>query len=93
LYAALDGNNFGSQPSCNHLVNFVVYFSNIRATVTWFRVLMIVFFSGAIPLFVLLLGFLILAPRSWTEKCTNKLQNVFDRNPRLGLVRYVIGIP
>ena len=93
LYAAIDGNKFGSQPACNHAVNFVLFFSDVRATATWFRVLMIVFFAGAIPLFLLLLGFLILAPARWTQKCTDALDNLFERNPRLGVVRYVIGIP
>jgi hypothetical protein len=93
LYVAINGNNFGSQPSCNHLVDFVLFFSHIRATVTWFRILMIVFFSGAIPLFMLILFFLILAPVAWTKACTDRLQKLFDSNPRLWLIRYVIGIP
>ena len=93
LYAAINGNNFGSQPSCNHFINFVLFFASIRATVTWFRVLMIIFFSGAIPIFLLLLFFLILAPAKWTKACTDALDELFDKNPRLGVVRYVIGIP
>lgn len=93
LYVAINGNNFGSQPSCNHLVDFVLFFSHIRATVTWFRILMIVFFSGAIPFFMLILFFLILAPVTWTKACTDRLQKLFDSNRRLWLVRYVIGIP
>jgi len=93
LYAAIDGSNFGSQPSCNHLVNFVLFFANVRATATWLRVIMIWFFVVAIPFFLLILGFLILAPLDWTDKCTKALQGLFNRNPRLGLIRYVIGIP
>ena len=93
LYAAIDGNKFGSQPSCNHLVNFVLFFANVRATVTWFRVMIIVFLSCAIPMLLLFLGFLILAPARWTDACTNTVQNLFNRNPKLGVVRYLLGVP
>jgi hypothetical protein len=41
LYAAIDVTKFGSQPSCNHLVKFVIfYFDASRVTVIWFRVIM-----------------------------------------------------
>ena len=93
MYAAIDGSNFGSQPSCNHLVYFVLFFVNIRATATWFRVVMIIFFAVAIPVLLLLLGFLIIAPARWMQACTDRLQKLYDRNPRLVLVRYVVGIP
>jgi hypothetical protein len=94
LYVMIDGKKFGSQPSCNHLVNFVLFFSDVRATATWFKVMMIVFFVGAIiPFFVLVLGFLILAPDRWTQRCADALDNIYKRNPWLLVVRYVIGIP
>lgn len=93
LFAEIDGSKFGSQSSCNHFVIVVLLYANIRATVTWFRVVMIVCFAGGIPFLLSLLGFLILAPARWTEVCTNALQKVFYRYPRLRLARYVIGIP
>lgn len=33
--------NFGSQPSCNHLVKYVLFFADVKATATWLRVLFI----------------------------------------------------
>lgn len=93
LYVAIDANKFGSQSSCNHLVEFVLIFHNVKVTEKWFRVMMIVFFAGATPRFLLLFGFLILAPAQCVKACTNSLQNLFGDSPRLGLARYVIGIP
>jgi len=93
LYAWFAGSKFGSQPSCNDLVNFVLFFTSIRATVTWLRVIMIMLFIIATPFFFLMLCFLILAPVSWTTACTKALQRLFDKNPRLGLIRYVVGVP
>lgn len=95
LYAAIDGTKFGSQPECNHLVIFVIfYFFNVRATVTWFRAITIVFFVGAIPLLLLFLGFLIFAPTRWTKVITKAINNVFKKYPWLaGLFRYVLGFP
>jgi hypothetical protein len=93
LYAAINGNKFGSQPSCNHLVVFVLFFFNVRATVTWFRVMMIMFFSGAIPLLLMFLFFLILAPARWTNAITDAVHKLFVKFPWLGVFRYAIGIP
>lgn len=93
LYVAIDGNKFGSQSSCNHLVEFVLIFRNVKVTEKWFRVMMVVFFVGATPPFLLLFGFLILDLAQCIKACTNSLQNVFGESPKLGLVRYVIGIP
>jgi hypothetical protein len=93
LYVAIDGRKFGPQSSCNHFIKFVLFFVNVRATVTWFRVLMIVFFSGAVPFILLVLGFLILASDKTKEKCAKELQKLFNKHPRLWLVRYVLGTP
>jgi len=41
LYVWIKGSNFGSQPTCNNLVKYVLFFANVRATVTWLRVLFI----------------------------------------------------
>ena len=42
LYVWIKGSNFGSQePACNNLVKYVLFFVNVRATVTWLRVLFI----------------------------------------------------
>jgi hypothetical protein len=41
LYVWIKGSNFGSQPKCNHLVKYVLFFADVRATVTWLRVLFI----------------------------------------------------
>ena len=41
LYVWIKGSNFGSQPNCNYLVKYVLFFADVRATVTWLRVLFI----------------------------------------------------
>jgi len=41
LYVWIKGSNFGSQPSCNNLVKYVLFFADVRATATWLRVLFI----------------------------------------------------
>ena len=41
LYVWIKGSDFGSQPTCNHRVKYVLFFANVRATVTWLRVLFI----------------------------------------------------
>jgi hypothetical protein len=41
LYVWIKGSNFGSQPKCNDLVKYVLFFANVRATVNWLRVLFI----------------------------------------------------
>jgi hypothetical protein len=43
LYVWIEGSNFGSQQACNHLVKYVLLFIDIRATVTWLRVLFIMY--------------------------------------------------
>ena len=43
LYVWIKGNNFGSQKACNHLVKYALLFIDIRATVTWLRVLFIIY--------------------------------------------------
>ncbi len=42
LYVWIKGSNFGSQKACNHLVKYVVFVIDIRATVTWLRILFII---------------------------------------------------
>jgi hypothetical protein len=42
LYVWIKGSNFGSQKACNHLVKYVVFIIDIRATVTWLRILFII---------------------------------------------------
>jgi hypothetical protein len=43
MYVWIKGSNFGSQQACNHLVKYVLLFIDIRATVTWLRVLFIMY--------------------------------------------------
>jgi hypothetical protein len=43
LYVWIKDSNFGSQPSCNHLVKYVLVFINVRATATWLQVLLILY--------------------------------------------------
>ena len=43
LYVWIKDSDFGSQPECNHLVKYVLLFADIRATVTWLRVLFIMY--------------------------------------------------
>jgi hypothetical protein len=95
LYIAIDGSKFGSKSSCNHQVYFVLFFASVRATVTWLRVMMIVFFAIKIPVGLFLLSLLIFA-HTWADALINARKNVFDRripDNKLWLVRYVIGIP
>ncbi|KAF8470320.1 hypothetical protein DFH94DRAFT_216614 [Russula ochroleuca] len=42
LYVWIKDSNFGSQPSCNHLVKYVLFFVDVRVTTTWLRVMFIV---------------------------------------------------
>jgi hypothetical protein len=42
LYMWIKDSNFGSQPSCNHLVKYVLFFVDVRVTTTWLRVMFIV---------------------------------------------------
>jgi len=39
LYVWIKDSNFGSQPECNHLVKYVLFFVSVGATATWLRVL------------------------------------------------------
>lgn len=93
LYVEINANTFGSQPSCNHYVVDFAYFAKVRATVTWFRVMMIVLTYCGIFLLLLILGCLMFSPPSWKKACGDTLQRVFEENPHLWLIRYLIGIP
>jgi hypothetical protein len=60
LYVWIKGSRFGSQPECNHLVKYVFFYANVRATETWLRVLFIiylVFFSCTLLLRFILIVF------------------------------------
>ena len=46
LYVWIKDSDFGSQPECNHLVKYVLLFADVRATVTWLRVLFIIYLIG-----------------------------------------------
>jgi hypothetical protein len=46
LYVWIKDSDFGSQPECNHLVKYVLLFAEVRATVTWLRVLFIMYLIG-----------------------------------------------
>ncbi|KAI0246904.1 hypothetical protein BJV78DRAFT_92394 [Lactifluus subvellereus] len=43
LYVWIKDSHFGSQPECNHLVKYVFFFVDVRATATWLRVLFILY--------------------------------------------------
>jgi hypothetical protein len=43
LYVWIKDIDFGSQPSCNHLVKYVIFFADVRATATGLRVLFIIY--------------------------------------------------
>jgi hypothetical protein len=43
LYVWIKDIDFGSQPSCNHLVKYVIFFADVRATATGLRVLFILY--------------------------------------------------
>lgn len=46
FYVWVKDSDFGSQPECNHLVKYVLLFADVRATVTWLRVLFIMYLIG-----------------------------------------------
>ena len=41
FYVWIKDIDFGSQKSCNHLVKYVLFFADVKATATWLRVLFI----------------------------------------------------
>jgi len=41
LYVWAQNAHFGSQPECNHVVKYVLFFASVNATVTWLRTLFI----------------------------------------------------
>jgi hypothetical protein len=43
LYVWIKDSHFGSQQECNHLVKYVFFYANIRATETWLRVLFVIY--------------------------------------------------
>jgi len=43
LYVWIKDSNFGSQPQCNHLVKYVLLFADVKVTMTWLRVLFIIY--------------------------------------------------
>jgi len=43
LYVWIEDSNFGSQPGCNHLVKYVLLFATVKVTMTWLRVLFIIY--------------------------------------------------
>jgi hypothetical protein len=45
LYVWVKDSKFGSQPECNHLVKYVLFFVNVRATETWLRILFITYLA------------------------------------------------
>src|SRR5579863_1163422 len=45
LYVWIKDSKFGSQPECNHLVKYVLFFVNVRATETWLRFLFITYLA------------------------------------------------
>jgi len=94
LYVAISGPKFGSQPNCNDRVKFaVLYVFNVRATVPWFRALMIAFFVVVIPFFLMILGFFIIAPARLMKACERRIENVLKKYSWLGVFRYVFGFP
>jgi hypothetical protein len=90
FYVGIVGTKFGSQPTCNHLVTFALFFAEIRVTKAWFKVLLC---TLALPFNFLLICFLILAPAERKRKCTDALDNLFETYSWLRWIRYVIGIP
>ncbi|KAN0130049.1 hypothetical protein V8E53_012203 [Lactarius tabidus] len=42
LYVWTQNSRFGSQPECNHVVEYVLFFATVDATATWLRALFIV---------------------------------------------------
>jgi hypothetical protein len=71
LYVWIKGSNFGSQPSCNHLVRYVVFFADVRATAIWLRVLFII--NLVISSCALLFRFGVISSKHM-EKLRNRIQ-------------------
>jgi hypothetical protein len=75
LYVWIKGSNFGSQQECNQLVKYVLLFIEIRATVTWLRVLFIVYLVIAACALLLNLGVIVSAHMKQSRA------NIYERLP------------
>ena len=58
LYVWIKDSRFGSQPECNHLVKYVFFFVNVRATVGWLHIMFIVTLSTSTIISLLAFGFI-----------------------------------
>ncbi|KAN0132133.1 hypothetical protein V8E53_010052 [Lactarius tabidus] len=70
LYVWTKGSRFGSQPRCNDLVKYVFFFVSVRGTVSWLRILAIVFFS--IRMISSLIIFRDIVSSLWTAKAKDR---------------------
>jgi hypothetical protein len=77
LYVWANDSKFGSQPECNHLVKYVFFFANVRATETWLRVLFITYLG--INSCVMLLTFGAIFMEYFHKGIQKKLQGVVLR--------------
>jgi hypothetical protein len=59
LYVWVKDSDFGSQPECNHLVKYVLFFVEVKATVTWLRVFFIIYLvlTSSVLLFTFAVNF------------------------------------
>jgi hypothetical protein len=74
LYVWIKDSNFGSQPSCNNLVKYVLFFVDVRATATWLRVLFLLYL--VITAFGLLVSIVFTCVKQTSMHNYEKLPNV-----------------
>jgi hypothetical protein len=75
LYVWIKDIDFGSQPSCNHLVKYVLFFANVKATATWLRVLFIVYLVINACALLFSFGVIVFA---YVKKRTHNYEKVSD---------------
>jgi hypothetical protein len=75
LYVWIKDIDFGSQPSCNHLVKYVLFFASVKATATWLRILFIAYL--VINACALLFSFGVIVS-AYMKKRTHNYEKVSD---------------
>ena len=68
LYVWIKDIDFGSQPSCNHLVKYVIFFADVRATATGLRVLFIIYLVASACMLLFRFGAILSQPMEQLRK-------------------------
>ena len=73
LYVWAQNSRFGSQPECNHVVKYVIFFASVHATATWLRAFFIVGIVFAACSLLFWFGTIIVSLRTQKEPKTEKV--------------------